>query len=317
VSGAVLEIDDEALKKLLHAGRVAAEARDYGASLVEAGVRASRVCEAVEARIRDGGAEPAFPCNISINHVAAHYTPSIGTDEVIPEGAVVKVDVGAHVDGYIADTAVTVDLSDKWGPLLEASRSALEAAEKTLRPGVRLYEIGKAIQQAMKRAGFKPVRNLYGHTIGRYLIHAGLSIPNYPERRLLASRLRPPVLFAVEPFATNGRGLVVDGPVTTIYSYTGRRGRMALGELESRLLNVIIERYKTLPFTPRWLRGLASDSELEAAVRSLTLKGALHSYPVLVEAGRGMVAQFEHTYLMLDDRIIVTTRGGEEIYHKS
>ena len=307
------EVDEEALKKLLEAGRAAAEARDYGARLVEPGRLASEVCEAVEAKIRELGAQPAFPCNISINHVAAHYTPSIGVDAEIPEGAVVKIDVGAHVDGYIADTAVTVDLSGRWGKLLEASKSALEEAEKTLKPGVRLYDIGRAIQQAMKRLGYKPVRNLYGHTIGRYLIHAGISIPNYPERRLFASRLKPPLLFAIEPFATNGKGMVTELSTTTIYSYTGRRSRIAVGDLEDKILGEIVKRYKTLPFTPRWLRGLAGDEELEAAIRALSLKGILHGYPVLVEAGRGLVAQFEHTYLMLKDRIVVTTRGGEEI----
>ncbi|MEB3851998.1 MAG: M24 family metallopeptidase, partial [Desulfurococcales archaeon] len=158
-------IGEEALQKLLHAGRAASEARDYAAKIVRPGMKASELCEAVEARIVEEGARPAFPCNISISSVAAHYTPSIGEDTTIPEDGVVKIDVGAHVDGYIADTAVTVDLSGAWGRLLEASASALEAAERVLKPGVRLYDIGRAIQQAMRRLGFKPIRNLYGHTI--------------------------------------------------------------------------------------------------------------------------------------------------------
>lgn len=310
------ELDEEAMRKLLLAGRIAAEARDYGARLVEAGRRASEVCGEVERFIVEKGARPAFPCNISINEVAAHYTPCLREDTVIPEGAVVKVDVGVHVDGYIADTAATVDLSGGNQRLLEASREALKAVEGILRPGISLYEIGKTVYTTMKRLGFKPIKNLYGHTIGRYTVHAGLSIPNYPDRRMMIFRLRPPVLFAIEPFATNGAGMVTEASTTTIYSYLGRKPRIPLGPIEERLLGYIEENYKTLPFTPRWLRGLASDDEILLAVRGLTVKGALEKYPVLVEKARGLVAQFEHTFLMLKDRIIVTTRGGEEVEPK-
>jgi methionyl aminopeptidase len=307
------ELTEESLEKLLEAGRIASEARDFGARIVEPGRKASEICERVERLIIEKGARPAFPCNISISEVAAHYTPSIGVDVEIPEDGVVKVDVGAHVDGFIADTAVTVDLTGRHARLLEASREALSAAERILRPGVSLFEIGRTIYTTMKRKGFKPIRNLYGHTIGRYLVHAGISIPNYPERRAIIIRLRPPQLFAIEPFATNGRGHVVESSITAIYSYNNRKPRVPLGSVEERVLDFIVREYKTLPFTPRWLRGIAEDQKILLAIRGLVLKGLLESYPVLVEAGRGLVAQFEHTYLMLKDRIIVTTRGGEEI----
>ena len=307
------EVSEEALKKLLEAGRIASEARDFGARLVKPGSKASRICEEVEGLIIERGARPAFPCNISISEVAAHYTPSIDVDTEIPEDAVVKIDVGVHVDGYIADTAVTIDLSGSHSKLLEASRDALLAVERILRPGVSLYEIGRTIHATMKRKGFKPIRNLYGHTIGKYLVHAGISIPNYPERRAIIVRLKPPQLFAIEPFATNGRGHVVESSITAIYSYNNRKPRIPLGSVEEKILDIIVREYRTLPFTPRWLRGIASDEDILLAIRGLVLKGLLESYPVLVEAGRGLVTQFEHTYLMLKDRIIVTTRGGEEL----
>jgi len=310
------EVSEETIKKLLEAGRIASEARDFGARIAEPGRRASEVCERVENLMVERGAKPAFPCNISINEVAAHYTPSIGVDAEIPEGGVVKIDVGAHVDGFIADTAVTVDLSGGHSKLLEASQDALWAVERILRPGVNLFDIGRTIYAAMKRKGFRPIRNLYGHTIGRYLVHSGVSIPNYPERRAIAVRLKPPQLFAIEPFATNGRGHVVESSITSIYSYNDRKPRVPLGPVEERVLDFITREYRTLPFTPRWLRCIARGEEVLLAVRGLALKGLLESYPVLVEAGHGLVAQFEHTYLMLKDRIIVTTRGGEEIEYR-
>lgn len=303
-------LDEEAVKKLVEAGRVAAKARDYGASLVQEGESARRICERVEQYIVNSGAQPAFPCNISINEVAAHYTPGALDDVIIPKGAVVKVDVGAHVDGWIADTALTVDLGGGSEALLKAVREALDAAAGIVRSGVRVYDIGRVIQSTIRRHGFKPVRNLSGHSIGRYMVHAGLSIPNYPDRAMIVQRLRPGMIVAIEPFGTNGRGFVVEGSTVNIYSYTGRSPRVALSEEEARALELVRERFKTLPFTPRWLAGELGAERADSIARRLAAKGVLHAYPVLVEAGRGVVAQFEHTFVILEDEVIVTTREG-------
>ena len=141
------------------------------------------------------------------------------------------------------------------------------------------------------------------------MIHAGESIPNYGDRRDFARRLRPGTLVAVEPFATNGRGLVREGGVVNIYSYPGRPPRRLLTEEERSLLEYIAREYRTLPFTPRWLEPEWGE-RVEELVRGLAAKGALIAYPILVERGRGLVSQFEHTFLILQDRVIVTTRPG-------
>ncbi len=302
------ELSEEAVKKLVEAGRVAAKARDYGVSLVQEGESARRICERIEQYIVNSGAQPAFPCNISINEVAAHYTPGAMDDVEVPKGAVVKIDVGAHVDGWIADTAATVDLSGGNESLLRAVEEALEAAVGIARRGTRFYDIGKAIQAALKRHGYKPIRNLAGHTIGRYLIHAGRSIPNYPDRTAFIHRLQPGMIAAIEPFGTNGRGMVVEGGTVNIYAYTGRGARIALSEEEARALELIKERYRTLPFTPRWLAQDLGPEKADSIVRRLAAKGVLHAYPVLVEAGKGLVAQFEHTLVVLEDEVLVITR---------
>ena len=299
----------EGYEQLLQAGRIAADAREYGASLVKEGASAREVCEEVEDYIRRRGAQPAFPCNFSVNEVAAHYTPGVRDDVRVRRGDVVKVDVGVHVDGYIADTATTVDTGGGWGPLLEATRRALEEVVRIVRPGTTFYTIGRTIEATLKKAGYKPVKNLSGHTIARWTIHAGETIPNYADRAAFLRRVRPGLLFAVEPFGTNGRGLVREGPVVNIYSYTGRKPRKALSEEEEALLDYIWSHYKTLPFTPRWLAGEFGE-RVEELVRSLAAKGALYGYPILVEAGKGVVAQFEHTFLALSDRVVVTTLKG-------
>ena len=302
-----LQIDDEALEKLIRAGDIARRALEHGRSLIKPGATARAICVEVENYIRSQGAYPAFPCNFSVDHVAAHYTPGTSDDVELSQESVVKLDIGVSVDGYIADTALTVDLSGRHQELLEASREALEAVIKRLKPGISLYEIGKTVESRIRRRGFKVIRNLTGHTIARHMIHAGLSIPNYPDRTVFYKRLQPGTQAAIEPFATNGRGMVVEGGVTNIYAYTGRRPRKGLNNDEKKLLDVIVDRFLTLPFTPRWLVDLMDPQGLENLVRSLVAKGVLHDSPILVEAGRGLVSQHEHTVVILKDRVLVTT----------
>ena len=300
-------IEESAVKALLEAGRIAGDTLRYAEKLVAPGASARKICETLEDFIVSRGGKPAFPCNFSVNHAAAHYTPGLDDDIELAGSEVVKVDVGVHVDGYIADTAITIDLSGRYQALLDAARDALESVVSGIKPNIRVYEIGKRIEQAIKKRGFKPIRNLTGHTIDRWIIHAGLSIPNYPDRRMFHVRLRPGTLVAIEPFATNGRGFVRESPLTNIYSYTGRRPKLPLNEVEEKILSKILEEYRTLPFTPRWLTRWFARETVAEAVKGLQAKGVLHGYPVLVEAGRGMVSQFEHTFLILEDRVLVTT----------
>ncbi|MFN4046180.1 MAG: type II methionyl aminopeptidase [Acidilobaceae archaeon] len=292
------------VERLKAAGRIAVASREYAVSLVKPGALALEVCESIERFIVENGGLPAFPCNLSINDVAAHYTPGLGDTSVIPEGAVVKVDIGVHVDGFIVDTAATVDLSGEYGKLLEVTMRALEEAVSVVKPYVSLYDIGRVIEKAIRDGGFKPIRNLSGHNIGRYVVHAGISIPNVADRSLYRLRIQPGTLIALEPFATNGKGLVVNGPTINIYSYTGRGPKMGLTYLEAELLEHISREYKTLPFATRWLKDW-KEKDVESLLRLLHSKGALHGYPVLIEAGRGVVAQFEHTVLVTESDAIV------------
>ncbi|AEM38808.1 methionine aminopeptidase, type II [Pyrolobus fumarii 1A] len=307
-------MDEEILRKYLEAGRIARIVLQETVKLVEPGARLLDICDYAERRTRELGGEPAFPCNISVNDVAAHYTPVIGDDATIPEDAIVKIDIGVHVDGYIADTAVTVDLSGKHEKLLEAAREALEAAIREVKPGVSFQTIGAVVERLIKSKGFKPIANLSGHSLGRYLVHAGESIPNVNEP--LPGVFRPGNAYAIEPFATTGEGYVVEREPITIYSLNPERPSMRamrLRQLEKRLLSEIATRFRTLPFTERWfdVEKYGGVEALRLALRKLWRARALIGYPMLVERSGGLVAQFEHTVLVLEDRIIVTTGGDE------
>ncbi len=301
-----IELSEEDIKKYIKAGSIAKNVREEVYRVVKPGTRLYDIAEYVENRIRELGGEPAFPTNISINDIAAHYTPSIDDRQVIPDNSVVKIDLGVHVDGYIADTAVTISFNPAYEPLLEASEKALEKALDIIRPGIKLSEIGRVIEDTITSYGYKPIRNLMGHSIDRYLIHSGVSIPNYYEKSVETKLVDG--VYAIEPFATNGVGLVGEGSVVTIFSLIGYRPRARLTSVEKKIVNWVWSTRKTLPFCERWLRHLAASVDgLRNAIGALIRRGLLHVYPILVEKKHGIVSQFEHTVVIYGREVIVTT----------
>ncbi len=295
------------VEKLLLAGRIAAKARDEASKDIKPNTRVIDICEEVENIIIENKAFPAFPCNLSINFEAAHYSPTINDEKRIPEGGVVKLDLGAHIDGYISDTAVTVSLDSKFQRLLDASRIALEAAIANLRVGESIGEIGKIIERNIKSQGYKPIRNLGGHLIRRYELHAGVFIPNVYERGL--GVIQSNSVYAIEPFATDGGGEVIEGKDITIYSLRNYNIKN-LSDKEKELLNYIYNHFNYLPFSERWLKEFTTNiDELRNIIRALVKKGNLRAYPILIEVKKGTVSQFEHTVIVKDSSIIVTTKS--------
>ena len=297
-------MDEEELKLWIKAGEIAARAIEEGAKLIKPGAKVLDVCEKVEATIVELGGKPAFPCNLSINHEAAHYSPFIDDEKVIPEGAVVKLDIGAQVDGYPSDTAVTIVLNDKYVKLAEAAREALEVAIKTIRPGVSIMEIGRNIERVIKSYGFRPIRNLGGHLMRRNELHAGVFIPNVGER--VMGRIANGQVYAIEPFSTDGFGEVVEGKEVSIYSLRSTNVK-GLTDQEREIVEAISKRFSTLPFSERWLKDLLPKDELRRVLSSLVRKGVLTDYPVLVEMKKGMVAQFEHSVYVSQEGALVLT----------
>ncbi len=298
------KLDDEAIDKLVRAGRIAKIVREEAAKMAKPGMKLIDLAEHIENRIRELGGEPAFPTNLSINEIAAHYTPVVNDETIVPDNAVIKIDIGVHIDGYIADTATTVTFNPVYEPLLEATRKALEAALSILKPGIKAKEIGYIIETTIESYGYKPVRNLTGHSIDRYVIHSGKSIPNFND---IFSRWRlEDGVYAIEPFATNGVGLVKEGKTKTIYSIKKKRGRLTM--YERKLFEKIWSERRTLPFCERWYKDMFSSiNGLRNTIKMLERHGVILSYPILIERGGGIVAQFEHTIVVNDNEIIVTT----------
>ncbi|MFX0162968.1 MAG: type II methionyl aminopeptidase [Candidatus Hodarchaeota archaeon] len=288
-------------KNYFKAGEIASKALKEGIKLVKPGASLFSICETIENRIQNLGGLCAFPVNISINHIAAHYTSPPEDTEKIPEKGVVKIDCGVHVDGYIADTAKSVALNPEYGPLVEAAEKALNSAIKVVRAGVKISKVSSVIEQTIKKQGFKPVENLTGHEMKRWNLHSGLSIPNVSSISTNV-KLRENMVIAVEPFATtkNGKGRVEPGKNAYIYKVDNRSRRVPS-------VKTFVEKYKTMPFASRWVVKDFGKSTLKE-VKKLVGKGLIISYPVLKEIGKGIVAQAEHTIIIDKNKASVTTK---------
>jgi len=289
---------------LRQAGEIAGKARDYGASLVKEGAKLLDVAERVEDFIINEGAELAFPVNLSVNSQAAHYTPTHDDERVFRRGDLVKVDVGAHVDGYIGDTAVTVEVGTaRQRQLIEASSEALDAAISVIRPGVSVREVGQAVSAVISSFGFRPVRNLTGHQLKQYVLHAGLSIPSVDDGD--NTILREGMAVAVEPFASTGSG-VVDGR-TSGNIFHAVRIRRGVAEIDP--LVAAIEARKGLPFSERYLYKSDPDPEnFQKHLRKLHRMGVIRPYPILSDTRGGLVSQKEHSLLITAEGCEVLTK---------
>jgi len=293
------EMDDE--EKIIEAGKIASQVKKYAKEIIKKDMPLLEIAEKIEEKIIELGGKPAFPTNLGINDITAHYTPSYN-DNTLTSG-LLKVDFGVHVGGWIADTAFSIDFenSEENKNLIKASEKALEIAIKTIKYKVTLNEIGKAIQNEIESCGFSPITNLSGHSIEQNELHAGITIPNIENSSM--TKLEEGT-YAIEPFVTKGSGKVYDGKPSGIYilkDYKNARSQTA-----REILQFIIEEYKTLPFCSRWLVKKFGTKAL-FGLRELENNGNLYHFAQLVEFSHSKVAQSEHTILLKKDKKIVTT----------
>jgi len=258
------------------------------------------LCNYVESAIRAKGAEPAFPCNLCADEVAAHYTAEINDERMVPQETILKVDLGAHVDGYVADSAVTLCYRDELYDLVDATRSALMEALKVIKSGGRTTEVGRVVEVYASRRGYVPISNLSGHSLDQYIVHSGTTVPNVwsPSPAVF----REDRAYAIEPFFTTsgGSGVVVEGKSENIFGLVSRK-KIKDSKLNN-LLEAIWTKRKTLPFAARWFVEDFGKGDVNAALKELVKLRVIRSYPELIEARGTPVAQAEHT--------IATTASG-------
>lgn len=295
------------LENYTRAGHIASIVRENTRKRNHVGRTLYEICNSIEKEIRDNGGQPAFPVNVSINEIAAHYTAEPDDQIVIKDSDVVKIDLGVHINGYVADTAVTISYDPKYDQLVKVAELSLSEAIKIAKHTTKSSEIGKTIENTISYNGLKPIQNLSGHSLEQYIIHAGKSIPNirtYGSSFLLSSNQA----YAIEPFVTtnDGLGIVYEGKIRNIYSLISRKPTKDK-EADEFIMH-LWNKFKTLPFALRWLVDDFGESKARAMVEYLIKKKNVRAYPILVEGNNKIVSQAEHTVFITENLSYIITK---------
>ena len=297
--------------------------RKYVNTIAKPGILMTELCEKLEnctrALVEERGLEAgiAFPTGCSLDHVAAHWTPNSGDKTVLGQDNVMKLDFGVQVNGRIIDSAYTIAFEEKYDPLLEAAREATETGIREAGIDVRLCDIGEAIQEVMesyevelngRTHQVKCCRNLTGHSIAPYQIHAGKSVPIVKGGE--GTRMEEGEFYAVETFGSTGRGYVREDMECSHYMKNFDVGHVPLRLPKAKqLLGVIDRNFGTLAFCRRYLDRIG-ESRYLLGLRNLCDVGIIQPYPPLVDIKGSYVAQYEHTLMLRPTRKEVRRVGG-------
>ena len=295
-----MEFDD-----YIRAGKIAGEVRENVRKTEWVGKTVFEICEHVENEIRKRGAKCAFPVNTSINEVAAHYTAEPNDPLSIKDDDLVKIDLGAQINGHIADTAVTVCYNAEFDNMVQAAELSLSNAMSMMKAGVKSSDVGRTIEKTIKQMGFLPIANLSGHSLDQYTIHAGKSVPNIWS--IGSFTFNENQAFACEPFVTTGEGLgfVHEGKIKNIFSLSSRK--KTKDKDADKMLDYIWQNFNLLPFALRWLTNEWEEKEARRLLEILVKKKAVHAYPILVEGNDQRVTQAEHTFIPNETGVTITT----------
>jgi methionyl aminopeptidase len=294
------------LECYLKAGKIASEQREKTRKKDHVGCTLLTICESIEREIKESGGTPAFPVNVSLNDIAAHYTAEPNDETTVKENDILKVDIGVHIEGYIADTAVTVSYDPHQEALIKSAENALNEAVRIARVNTKASEIGNLIENTISKMGFKPIQNLSGHSLAQYTIHAGKSIPNIrtigPSFGLSSNQA-----YAIEPFVTvnDGQGVVYEGNTRNIFAIMSRKP--AKDENVDKFLTYLWNKFRTLPFALRWILDRYEEIEARRMLDILVKKRNVHAYPILIEGNNKFVAQAEHTIMLINGSTRVIT----------
>jgi len=293
------------IQDYISAGKIASEVRENARKKYYVGSTLLEICESIEKEIEQKGGKCAFPVNTSLNEIAAHYTAEPNDDGVVKDGDILKIDLGVQINGYIADTAVTVCYEPKYDYLVQAAEAALREAISIIRIGTKSSGVGKIIENTVKQMGGIPIANLSGHSLEQYTIHAGKSVPNIWS--IGSFSFQATEAYACEPFVTTteGLGFVREGNTRNIFSLVTRKRIKDDGA--NKLIDFIWNRFNMLPFALRWLIPEWDEKTVRNLLEKLVQQKIVRSYPILIEANSQRVAQAEHTFIPKDNGVTITT----------
>ena len=293
------------LQDYINAGKIASEVRENARRKNHVGSTLEDICNSIEKEIESKGGKCAFPVNVSLNEIAAHYTAEPNDSIIVKDTDLLKIDLGVQINGHIADTAVTVCYEPKYDFLVQAAESALREAMAIIRVGTKSSDVGKTIENTVKQMGGIPIANLSGHSLEQYTIHAGKSVPNIWS--IGSYSFQATEAYACEPFVTtpDGSGFVREGKIKNIFSLVSRK-RTKDDEV-NKLIDTIWQKFNMLPFALRWLIPEYNEKTARELLERLIKNKVVRSYPILVEANEQRVAQAEHTFIPKENGVTVTT----------
>ncbi|MFH1255691.1 MAG: type II methionyl aminopeptidase [Candidatus Diapherotrites archaeon] len=296
-------MDEETVEKYVKAGKILKKVQENARKSIKPGQKMLEIAEKIEKEIVGEGGQAAFPVNLSRNNFAAHFTPSTSDEAVVGEKDVLKVDIGVHIDGFIADSAFTLDFSGENGKLLEASEKALQNALSMVKEGQEIGKIGAEIEKTIKSYGFNPIQNLSGHGLGQWVQHGAPTIPNIAKND--KRKLEDGIAFAIEPFATDGLGFVKEGVQAEIFQLD--EPKPTRNKDSRKIIEFVDENYKSLPFAERWIAKelKLSDFARKIALRELLKNKGISAFPILHEENGKLVSQAETSIILNNGSVII------------
>ena len=293
------------LQDYINAGKIASEVRENARRKNHVGSTLEEICNSIEKEIISKGGKCAFPVNVSLNEIAAHYTAEPNDKIIVKDTDLLKIDLGVQINGHIADTAVTVCYEPKYDFLVQAAESALREAMSIIRVGTKSSDVGKIIENTTKQMGGIPIANLSGHSLEQYTIHAGKSVPNIWS--IGSFSFQSTEAYACEPFVTtpDGSGFVREGKIRNIFSLVTRK--RTKDEDANKMIDFIWQKFNMLPFALRWFIPEYEEKTARDLLEKLIKNKIVRSYPILVEANEQRVAQAEHTFIPQENNALVTT----------
>ncbi len=298
------------LQDYIDAGKIASEVRENTRRKNHVGSTLEEICNSIEKEIASKGGKCAFPVNVSLNEIAAHYTAEPNDKIIVKDTDLLKIDLGVQINGYIADTAVTVCYDPKYDYLVLAAESALREAMSIIRVGTKSSDVGKAIENTAKQMGGIPIANLSGHSLEQYTIHAGKSVPNIWS--IGSFSFQSTEAYACEPFVTtsDGSGFVREGKIRNIFSLVTRK--RTKDEDANKMIDFIWQKFNMLPFALRWFIPEYDEKTARDLLERLIKNKVVRSYPILVESKGERVAQAEHTFIPQENSVLVTTISRQD-----
>jgi len=296
-------MNPQELENYKQAGEIAKKIIDYAKEIIKPDMPLLEIAQKIHKQIEKLGAKPAFPVNLSIDDIAAHYHPTL--DDETKATGLLKIDIGIHIKGFIADTAFSLDLTkdNQHKELIHASETALTNALSLLdkNPDSTLHQIGEIIQKTIETQGFSSIINLSGHGLKKYEIHAPPTIPNYANE---STQTLESGAYATEPFATTGQGKIYEGQGSNIFTIVNLRNTRS--PTARKILDYVVEEYKTLPFSLREMQEKFGPMA-RLAIKQMIQEGILHEFAQLIEISHKPVSQAEHTFIKTKDNEIITT----------